>query len=421
MKSLIRHLPILLLLQAIVFVFFGRVLTAPLWHPLDFQILYDAEMLSRAPLAPLRHIGSLVSQPVLQFLFLLEYRLFGLAPGGYYAVNLAIHALNAFLVYMLVNMLFPRRGTALLASLLFAMMVGNYGKILLSLQNLEHLLLAHLYLLTLYAVIRNDFRHQGRLRSAWFLCALGLFFIAGLTKPVTFSLLGCVLAYKFFFHSARARRPIFSADVIVLIVAGALFFLAQRLWSPVRPIGFAGEHDALHFTWTSFKNVFRYLTLMVVPLQASPLISRANPVVELIYGASPVIRWFTTLGIVSFSFFGIVFGSRAVRFFIAWTFITVLPFSAPVSASDWLNLKYLYLVSVGYCVILAGGVLGCVALLSRHRFKRLVPLILPLALMAASLLLTHELDGQNRRTAQTVRTQLLRAELEEAIRAPRQP
>jgi hypothetical protein len=253
------------------------------------------------------------------------------------------------------------------------------------------------------------------LRSLWFVWSLALFTLAGLTKPVTFSLLGSLLAYKFFFHSARAGRPILSADLIVLIVVGCLFFLAKRMWGSPMPIGFGGDEDALTYTWTSLKNMFRYLTLMVFPLQASPLLAQANPVVRIVYELSPAIRWFVTLAIISFSFFGVVFGSRALRFFITWTFITALPFTGAASPSGWLNLKYLYLVSLGYCVVLAAGTVGCSRLLEAHPRRRYVPYLLPIFLAVMSLLLTYELDGQNRRRAQDSRILELRTRLEEAV------
>lgn len=417
MRFVRTHLPILILLQAIVFLFFGWTITAPLWKPLEFLVLYDAEMLSRDPLPMFSHIGTLTSQPLLQLIFLAEYKLFGLNPVGYKVVNLVIHGLNSFIVYMLVNMLFGRqRRMAVLSALLFAFLVGNYGKILLAIDNLEPLLLAHYYLLILYGMIRNDFRHEGRLRSFWFVWSLGLFILAGLTKAVTFSLLGCLLAYKVFFHKARSRRAILSSDLIVLIAAGGLFFLAKTLWGSRTPIGFDAGEDVLTYTWTSFKNLFRYLTLMVFPLQASPLISRANPVIGIVYELSPLIRWFTTLGIVSFTFFGIVFGSQAIRFFITWTFITVLPFTSGVSPSGWLNLKYLYLVSLGYCVVLAAGTIGCSRLLAEHRWRRHIPYAVPICLALMSLLLTYELDGQNRRRTDDPAIVEIRARLEAATR-----
>lgn len=414
-QSLHAHLPVLLLLFAVVFAAFGRVLSLPVWNPISFEVLYDAEILSRDPGLLFRHAGNLVSQPLLQLLFLAEYRAFGLDPTGYLAVNLVIHVLNAFLVYLLVNMLFARKRMAVIAALLFAFTVGSYGKILLSLANLENLLLAHLYLLVLYALIRNDFRHDGSVRTPWFAFALALFVLAGLTRPSLFSLVGCLVAYKFFFHKARAGRPVLSADLLILLVASIAFYGLQRLWARPAPIEFPDSGGALSFTWVSIKNVFRYLVLMLFPLQHSLLLTRSEPFYRLIYEGRTVIRFLLTLAIISYSFFGIVFGSRAIRFFIAWTFITVLPFAGQDPTGQWLNLKHLYLVSLGFCVILAAGTTGCSELLARHRWRRYVPYAVPLAFVIAAVVLTHKLDHQNRQQANSPTILSLRARLVAAV------
>jgi hypothetical protein len=418
LKSLKVHLPILLLLQSVVFLAFGRVLSTPLWSPVDFDILHDAAILGRHPTVLFQHVGNLVAQPLLQAGFLAEYKLFGIDPRGYMAVNLVIHGLNAFIVYLLVNMLFGRSRLAITAALLFAFTVGSYGKILLSLSSLEPLLLASLYLLILYSLIRNDFRHDGRIRSPWFVCALILFFLAGLTQPATFSLLGCLLAYKFFFHQARGRRPVLSADLLILIATGLLFFAAQRLWGQHRHISFPTDVGAVRFSWISFKNIFRYLVLMLFPLQTSPLLRHAEWVFRILYDARTVIRVFLTIAIVSYSFFGIVFGSRAIRFFIAWTYITVLPFTGVDPQGRWLNLQYLYLVSLGFCVLLAASATSCSDLLTKHRWKRWLPYAVPLGFVISALTLTLLLNRQNRSASLSPQTRELHRQLEAVVGVP---
>ena len=417
-ESLQAHLPILLLLMAVVYVAFSGTLSAPLWNPISFEILNDAELLSRDPGVLFRHGGNLVSQPVLQLLFLAQYRLFGLDPFGYHVVSLLVHALNSFLVYLLVNLLFPRRRLAVLASLLFAFTVGSYGKVLLSLSSHEALLLAHLYLLVLYCMIRNDFRHGGRVRSRWFWGALGLYAVAGLTAQATFSLLGCLVAYKYFFHKARGRRSTLSPDLLILIAISVLFFAARHRFGQPPQIDFSEGGGALRFTWISFKNIFRYLTLMLFPLQHSPLLQRADSFVYALYEARTVIRFFLTIAIISFSFFGFVFGGRSVRFFIAWTYITLLPFTGIDVHGQWLNLRYLYLVALGFCVILAASAVGCSDLLARHRIKRFVPYLVPVVFVIAALSVTYQLDEQNRRQARGPVAQEMRRLLEEAIASP---
>mgnify|MGYP001064184720 CR=1 FL=1 len=412
------HLPVLLLLIAVVFAAFGHVLSLPLWNSSAFEVLHDAEILSRDPGVMFRHVGSLVSQPLVQLLFMAEYREFGIDPTGYLAINLFIHALNAFLVYLLVNMLFERKRMAVLAALLFALTVGSYGKILLSLANQENLLLANLELTMLYSLIRNDYRHGGSLRSPWYALALALFVLAGLTQPSSFSLLGCLIAYKFFFHAKRGRRAVLSADLLILVALGIAFHVAQQVWAKPTHIAFPDSDAPLQLTWASIKNVFRYLVLMLFPLQHSLMLSQSNPFFRAVYEGRTVIRFLLTLAIISYSFFGFVFGNRALRFFITWTFLTVVPFAFTMSHGNWLNLKHLYLVSLGFCVILAAGTTACYDLLSHRRFRRWLPYLVPVAFMGAALVLTVKLEAQNRAHALSPSILNLHAQLEATIAAP---
>jgi hypothetical protein len=426
MRILKTHGPIFLLMLATVFAAFGQLITTPLWDGADAQIICDAHALSRAPGAMFHHIGFYFSQPLLQWMFLVEYRLFGLNIGGYLAVNLLIHAVNAFVVYMLVNLLFPRRGMAVLAGIMFALGVGSYGRVFMTVHALESLLLAGLHLLVLYFFIRNDFRRDGRLRSSYFIAGLAIFLLSGLTRASSFSLLSCLVAYKAFFHQRRGR-PVWSPDLLIFVAAGMIFYLGQSRWGFAQPTIFGHDTEQTRFSLLSVKNLFRYLTLMFFPLQKSPLLETAPFWVAWLFEARTVIRFALTIAIISYSFFGLVFGSRAIRFFIAWTYITLLPFTAHTAAGRWLNLNHLYLASLGLSVVIAAGAAGCSALLARAGRRRLVPYLVPLVMAAGALGLTRELDHKYKTLAAWPKSQLIREQVREACstagddRSPRTP
>lgn len=412
MKYLKSHGPIFVLLFVIVFASFGRLMTTPLWDEMDSQVLTNAHQMSQNTGAMFRHIGFYFSQPLMQWVFLLEYRLFGLNPGGYIGVNLLIHVFNSFIIYMIVNMLFPRRIMPVLAAVLFAFSVGSYGKIFMSVHNLESLMLSMFHLLVLYCFIRNDFRAEGKLFSPLFILGLFLFLMTGLTKAISFSLIGTLIAYKVFFYKWRSGRSILSMDIIVFIVVGTLFYLGQHQWGFRHPTIFDETGESTNYTLISIKNFFRYLNLMFFPLQHSPILLDANPLVTAAYKARTVIRVFLTLSIISYSFFGFVFGNKSVRFFIAWTFISLIPFTGDPSGSVWLNLSFLYLTSLGFCVILAAGASGTSALLAKRRWRQYVPYLVPLLFVVMSLTLAHQLDAHHRNLAQTPRATLMQKELQ---------
>ena len=61
-------------------------------------------------------------RPVLQASWIIDYRLFGLKAAGYQWLNLLIHTLNCFLIYILWSQLFGKSLLALKASLLFCVL-----------------------------------------------------------------------------------------------------------------------------------------------------------------------------------------------------------------------------------------------------------------------------------------------------------
>lgn len=389
------------LLQAVAWIAYRHLLDAPVTSLADVAVLADARRQSVLLGSTWRHVGSFFSQPLLQLAFLLEYRLFGLDPTGYYAVNITLHALNAVMVYLLANMLFAGQRIALPAALLFLLGVGHYSKPLMTIAGTEPLLLTLFYLLVLFGLIRDDFHHGGRLTSRWFVLALAVYLLAGLTRPASLAILLCLVSYKLFFYHARGRRAVLSPNLWVLVLVGVGFSVAQHLWGYREPpVHFHRPEGALGLTVDSIKNIFRYLNLMIFPLQTSELLTSSGKLVQWFYAARHVIRSLVSLGIVSFSFFGFVFGNRPLRFFIAWTYLTVLPFATLSPPGDWLNIRYLYMAAVGFDVVIAVGTAGAMRLLGKHPRKRWVPALLPALMVVMSLSVHYRLHQRNLRRAE---------------------
>ncbi len=416
MKKIQAHAPVFLWLQGLTFLCFGRLMSTPIWHGMDGEILSEVHAMNQAPLAMLNHLGFYWSQPLMQLAFLLEYRVFGLHTGGYIGVNLFVHATNAFIVYMLVNLLFPRKSLAVLSATLFALGVGSYGKTFMNIYQLESLMVAGLHLLVLYFFIRNDFRHESRIFSRYYILGLIIFLLASMTKATSFSLILSLAAYKVFFNPWRRGRVLLSADLIILTLVAVGFYYSQAAWGYNAPTVLRAEIANKHYSLLSLKNIFRYLNLMFFPLQESPILKTAPAWLVFVFHARTVIRVLLTLSIISFSFFGFVFGSKAIRFFIAWTFITLLPFTSHTNTGQWLNLSHLYLTSLGFCIILAAGAQGTSALLIAKRRLRFTPYLVPLIFVSMSLGLTYKLDRVNKIKAQEPPAVLMRENLADTCR-----
>jgi hypothetical protein len=148
---------------------------------------------------------------------------------------------------------------------------------------------------------------------------------------------------------------------------------------------------------------------MVFPIHSSTLVSEAGPVVKFIYEFATGIRMIIFLCIVSYSIFGFVFGNRAIRFFIAWTYIVVAPFCFFRFPSDWLDIRFLYLVSVSFQMILASGTVLAARLLYQRPWRRRLPYVIPVVFVALSYFVVRQLDVNYEEKAASPRLDAVKA------------
>ena len=401
------------LLALLSFAFYWKILNNPFWDPEDFNFLHTV-ILNTGDLS--RLFSSHATErfhPIPLIFFQIEYHFFGFHPTGYYAVNLLVHAINAILVHQLVMVMLGDRRIARLASILFVLGVGSYGKAIMFVAGIENLIITSLYLLILNLYIRNDLEQRGRVVSWSYLVVLLLFLMVSYAKPTAFSLLLGLLAYKVFFNRVRGEnRKILEPNLVILVV-GAVIFWAVREISGVGDFQHAWAGDQpWSFAVRFVKNMLSYVIHMFFPIHISHLVTMGNPVVRALYSAAPVVRWFIGLSIVSYGFFGFVFGNRALRFFITWTFISVLPFCALRFPENWLNIRYLYQVSIGFNFILAAGTVYTMDLLHRRRWRRFIPFAAPLFFILLSGYITSKLDEKYERER---RDPQVRAMLKEVV------
>lgn len=408
------NLSVLTLTLALSFLFYGRALDNPFWHTEDFEVIRTVERLSADPAQLLQLDVIERHHPVPLALFLLEYRQFGTDPRGWYAVNLVLHGINAFLVYWLVTALLWDRRIAVLSGVLFALGVGSYGKAVLFVAGAENLLIATLYLLILNLYVRNDLFGGGKVLSPRYALVLLLFLLVSFAKPTAFALVGGLLAYKVFFRGERGeRRPILDAQMLVLL-CGALAFWAVRQLSGVVDFnsGSAGSNP-IEFTANFVSNLISYMVHMFFPIHVSRLVETSNPLVQMVYAIAPVVRFVIGLSVVSYSLFGFVFGNKTIRFFLAWTFISILPYCAVKFPADWLNIRYLYLVSVGFVFVMASGTMLSTDLLHRRKWRRWIPLVVPMVFVLLSAYITERLDAKYEAEGMSVEQYDARREAEE--------
>lgn len=392
-RTLSQHLAVVLLLAIAGVALFYQVLDTGFWSPEDLHELSRAARASaEGRLNQVWHpsvSGGYPVNPVIAF----EFLSFGLNARVYYTVNLAVHVLNAYLAFLLVTSLLHRRRDALIAALLFVLAVGSYGKNVMHAAGISSLLYATMCLTATLLYVHNEKRNAGRWWGIWALGFWTLFGVSLFMRGATVSVVASCALYNVFFASER-KRPILHTNLIVSI-ALTLVVLVGGV--------FLGRHDVTPSgaeAGAFLRNLPGYLILMVFPLQQSELLEQASPLVRALYAAAPVLRLLVGLTIVSYSLFGFIFGGRAIRFYIAWMYVMVMPFAFLSYPTHWLNIRFLYLVSLGFCVLLTTGAMYGYKLLIHRPERRLLPFLIPLFYVGVSVFLVNQLNRKNADLAQ---------------------
>ncbi len=384
------------LLTALGMVFFSLVRDNTYWHGDDWNYLIQAVEIE----GDWRQLFSTrlheTFQPLPNLVFFMEFQLFGLDARSYYFFNVLVHSINAFLVYFLVRTLLKDRTIAVLSGLLFEFAVGNYGKSVMTVSGISDLMITTLTLLTMIFYVKNELEERGGIWRRNFILCIVFFALSLLSKTTSFSLLGLMLAFNLFFREQTGRR-LFDRNIVVFS-SFALIVLAVKL-AIQREI--PGASDLEVTGWSMPRNYAGYLVRMVFPIHSSTLVTHAGAAVRFIYEFATAIRVVILLCILSYSVFGFIFGNRVIRFFIAWTYIVVTPFCFFRFPADWLDIRFLYLVSVGFNMILASGTVLAARLLYQRPWRRRLPYLIPAAFVALSYFVLVQLDGNYERKAKS--------------------
>jgi hypothetical protein len=373
------------------YLFFGQAQDNGFWHGDDFISLQHSLMMIDGTADAFSSQPPFKFQPLAYLVYFVLFKVFLFNAKGYFVFNIILHGINSFLVYMLVQTVLKDRTIALLSGLLFVFTVGSYGKAIMIASGLEDLLITALTLLTMICYFKNELDMGGKTLGSCYLLTLLLFITSMFTRSTSMAILGAFLAFNFFFKNETGKRVLNLNFILLLVVAVTALIIKAQVFG-CRPVFYTEYPGIFKFIFWTFKNVINYLVRMVFPIHTSHLVAQAGPVVRFVYRFATEIRIIIALTIVSYSFFGFIFGNRPIRFFIAWTYIIVIPFSFFQFPHDWLNIRHLYLVSVGFVVVISGGAVFCSRLIANQRIRRFVPMLVPLIFIILSRFIVSQLE-----------------------------
>jgi hypothetical protein len=287
-------------------------------------------------------------RPVRNASFALDYALSGDEPWGYHLCNIAYHAACAFLVLLLLRRLTGSGRAALIGALLFCVHPVHTESVA-YVSGRRDVLTALFFLLGLLAYLR--YRRRGQAR--WILAALGSWLLALGAKEMAITLPAVVFLHDLVLDRAALRRhaPIYAVGGALVVAAAAWILLSEHRVAS----GFHGGDAVRHYA-TIPRLLVHDLSLLVAPVHL---------LADYSFEAFPLSHGFTdvrTLVAVAMLLIvgGIAVAERRraplVTFGIGWFFVTIAPVSQLVPYHELAAEHWLYLPSVGFCLVVGWGV-----------------------------------------------------------------
>lgn len=343
----------------------------------DFDLLEASGAFRNATYGGL--IGN--DRPVVIMSYLANYRLAGFDPSAFHKTNVALHCLNALILWRLVVALFvwgklpqritTNRGLFVYGLPLLFLLSPIQTESVAYVSSRTELLAVGFFLLGLWAFVSN------RERRPWLSAVLVLscFVLATLSKqdklilPVVILLFDYLVLSGCNWRELRKSLPLYGL-LAAGIAVGALVVIRPILFAPSAGFGL----DWQTYLLTQFRMYFRYLGQLVWPfnLNLDPDIVPSHSLLEhgavlalvaLVAILAAIARWHRSLPVISFG---------ALLFFAA-----LAPTTSFSPLLDFAGERRLYLPSVGFFLV----VLGVVSFLEgRHR--KLVAATLATVLLA---------------------------------------
>jgi Flp pilus assembly protein TadD len=307
--------------------------------------------------------------------FALNYRLNGLDVWGYHAVNLAVHLLNALLVYLLVALTFrtpfikdgPSAGltgpVALTAALLFVSHPVQTEAVTYITQRFASLA-TFFYLLSISAYIGSRLSRGKSPRLILYGLSLLFALSAMKTKEISFTLPVVIAAYEFSFMRASAGRrallllPLMLTMLIVplsLMDFGAPVLDAVQRASRTQDV--ISRHDYL---LTQLPVVASYIRLLLLPMGQN--LDYGYPLYNSLFEPRVLFSFLLILSLASALLYLVrLSGGRArvmrlAAFGGVWFFVTLSVESSVIPLADLIFEHRVYLPSAGFFTSISAGI-----------------------------------------------------------------
>jgi len=265
-------------------------------------------------------------RPIVEIYFYLGERLFGCAALPFHLVSLGIHLINTLVLYLFARALTGNRFAAALTAMLFCVQDG-YVEAVAWVAAITDLLPSLWYLLAMWLHLL----FLQRARFVFYVGTMAAFIACALTHESSATLLAMMLALEATLITER-HAPVDAKSIagraLWYVPFAALLASSLAITYVVNSRSYLIREGHYRFGWHAVPHALQY----ILSLYIGPRIVASYVAIVLVTAA---LLWR---------------GTPRARFFVAWIFVTI----APYSFFTWGNVsRYLYLPAAGFALLLA--------------------------------------------------------------------
>jgi tetratricopeptide (TPR) repeat protein len=351
--------------------------------------------------------------------FALNYSIGGLDVTGYHVVNLAVHIINALLVYALVLLTFRTPALrasslssyagllALCAALFFVVHPIQTQAVTYIVQRFTSLT-ALFYLLSLCLYVKwrvaREEHLSGNRKGLWlYVLSLVTIVMAMKTKEIAFTLPIIIALYEFMFFEGRLKRRI----LYLIPVFSTMFIIPLTLLGMDKPIGelISDVSEAtrvqtnlsrLDYLFTEFRVIVTYIRLLFLPINQN--LDYDYPIYDSFFDPNVILSCLFIAALLGIGVYLLYRSrpashhSRLIAFGIFWFFITLSVESGIIPIVDVIFEHRVYLPSVGFILVCVTGL----AMLVERVNRKVAVRIIVVGVVTAVVMLGGMTYGRNR-------------------------
>ncbi len=298
--------------------------------------------------------------------FNLNWQLHGKDSAGFYLVNILIHIVNSFLVFLIIRKLIStdvvkndtlrscRDWAALAGALIFAVHPLQTQAVAYIYQRLASMA-AMFYLMSFYFYLKSYFKNG--IKSFLLIIASLLSFLLGaFSKEIIFTLPAALIFLELFFLRKNGRIRYFR--ILLLLIFSSAGIAAVWLYKDIN-LAFTDDYGRSiplsGYLYTQTDVVLQYIRMVLIPYGQN--ISHFVPIYKDFFRIEVIGSTASHLLVISAGIY-LFFKNRLASFGILWFYLTLAVESSIIVLADPMFEHRVYLPLAGYCFLLPSLIFG---------------------------------------------------------------